>query len=436
MKKIKIVVLTVLAMCFTLDKTIKAQIISVRLKTDTTFSTSEHAVWVSNDSSVIANIPYKHYPFWSLRKFTYYSLQARYETALNSAGGVTFFKRYATENNYDTTFLSKQSIPGNFIYLVTGLDSNGRKHVTIDANNNHDLSDDKEYIFEDSNQVNLAPIVYATISYYNGQQVMQANVPLQLKAFETAFADDFYKSVSEKNLDVGLNEVFYNRQAIVVINEKKYLFTIKDYNELRPRGAYSVNIQKLPYDARNNNNYYYKNTDTLEFDGNLYTILSFENNQLQLTPAGKSAYKGADVGTLAPNIIAKDLITNGPFSLKRLKGKYVLIDFWGSWCVPCINLIPELRAANDKYKNSIQFVSIAYDRDADKIKLKKLIETNNMNWIHLMDDKDARGGIVDRYKVNAFPTSVLIDPSGKVIYRGVADTGLKRLFAYFDSLKR
>ncbi len=423
-------------MYFTLGLSAQAQVLSVTLKTDNTFATSEHPAWISKDSSAIANIPYKQYPFWSLRKFIYYTLQARYETALKSPQGLADFNQYVAKNKYDTTCLTKQPISGNFIYLATGLDNSGRKHVTIDANNNHDLGDDKEYIFDNASLASPAPLVYAIVSYYNGQKVIQASVPLQLKAFETAFSDDFYKSASAKNLDVGLNEVFYNRKATVGINDKKYLITIKDYNELRPRAAYSVNIQKLPFDARNNNNYFYQNTDTLEFDGNLYTITSIKNNQLQLKSAGKSRDKGADIGTLAPDITTNDIINNSSFSLKGLRGKYVLVDFWGSWCIPCINLIPELRAANHKYKNSIQFVSIAYDRDADKIKLKKLIETNNMKWTHLMDDRGARSGIVDRYKVNAFPTSVLIDPFGKVIYRGVADTGLKRLLAYFDSLKR
>ncbi len=161
------------------------------------------------------------------------------------------------------------------------------------------------------------------------------------------------------------------------------------------------------------------------------------NNQLffidSLSRFGDTAwivYKGYDVnaqgnrvGLYATNIQTKTT-ENKSFDLSKLKGNYVLLDFWGTWCNPCIALIPRLKKLNDTYKvKGFTLVSIAVDKKSDYPKLLKMIADKKMNWEHLYDDYENVISSIskNKYDVDCFPTSVLIDPEGKIIFRGCGD---------------
>jgi thiol-disulfide isomerase/thioredoxin len=408
---------------------VNAQKIKIDLKASDTMLVQKVSM-PFNDTSLVANAPYKKYPHWSLRRMAYYNLQARYENLPDNPVRKKLFKEFVERYQLDTTYLIKQKISENYIYLFTAIDSAGNKHVIVDANNNHDFKDDHEYVFDNKN--NKMPVFNANIQYYDGQVIRKAIVPLKIDAFNTIFPDDHYKSDIEKNLDVMINVLLVNKTGNVELNNQVFKVNISNYDELHPKSAFEINIQKVPFNKKNNNNYEYKSSDTLEIAGNLYTVIALKNDTLNINYLSKSRSNNAQTGTLAANITSADIETNTLFDLKTKKGKYVLLDFWGSWCVPCIRLIPKVKELYEKYKNEIQFVSIAYDKIDDKSKVQKLINENKMNWEQLLDNRNVKNSIVDQYKVNEFPTSILIDPSGKIVYRGIGENGLKDLIAFYD----
>jgi thiol-disulfide isomerase/thioredoxin len=115
-----------------------------------------------------------------------------------------------------------------------------------------------------------------------------------------------------------------------------------------------------------------------------------------------------------------------PFSLKDtaghivrsadFKGKYLLLDFWASWCGPCRANNPVLKKIVDKYRHSkFELVSISMDDNADK--RKAAINKDSMNWINISDLKALNSNVVIEYGISAYPTYILIDPKGKVILR-------------------
>jgi thiol-disulfide isomerase/thioredoxin len=115
-----------------------------------------------------------------------------------------------------------------------------------------------------------------------------------------------------------------------------------------------------------------------------------------------------------------------PFSLKDtaghivrsadFKGKYLLLDFWASWCGPCRANNPVLKKIVDKYRHSkFELVSISMDDNADK--WKAAINKDSMNWINISDLKALNSNVVIEYGISAYPTYILIDPKGKVILR-------------------
>ncbi|HZW69457.1 MAG TPA: TlpA disulfide reductase family protein, partial [Hanamia sp.] len=117
-----------------------------------------------------------------------------------------------------------------------------------------------------------------------------------------------------------------------------------------------------------------------------------------------------------------------PLSLSDYKGKYVLVDFWASWCVPCRAGNPHLLSLYSKYKNKgkgLEIIGVS-DDDAHADAWKKAVEKDKIGvWKHVLRGLkqlpgfkfDHSADISDRYGIHALPTKVLIDPNGMIIGR-------------------
>ena len=104
-------------------------------------------------------------------------------------------------------------------------------------------------------------------------------------------------------------------------------------------------------------------------------------------------------------------------SLDSFKGKYILIDFWGTWCVPCIQTIPELKAVHSKYKDRLALISIALERPIDRDKWLKAIDKYGMTWAQTAQFIDRKEGVNGLYNVIEYPTLLLADPDGVLLAR-------------------
>ena len=125
----------------------------------------------------------------------------------------------------------------------------------------------------------------------------------------------------------------------------------------------------------------------------------------------------------------------GKTKLEDLRGKYVYIDVWATWCGPCIAEIPHLKKVEAKYHGkNIEFVSISVDTEKDYEKWKKMVVSKELGGIQLFADKNWTSDFIKAYGINAIPRFILIGPDGKVIKADAARPSSASLTELLDSL--
>jgi len=140
--------------------------------------------------------------------------------------------------------------------------------------------------------------------------------------------------------------------------------------------------------------------------------------------------KATYVGSLSP-AFAKDDINGKLIQLTDLKGKYVLIDFWASWCTPCRAENPYVIKAYNQFKGK-GFEVLGISLDKDKTAWLKAVKDDALPYIQILDEAATGERIADKYAVKAIPQNFLVDPSGKIIARNLRgddlDKELKKIF--------
>lgn len=166
----------------------------------------------------------------------------------------------------------------------------------------------------------------------------------------------------------------------------------------------------------------------------LFVLLIAGAALLSLTSSPKAS---PVVGSTAPEIRLPG-VNGDTLSLKKLKGKVVLIDFWASWCGPCRKENPNVVEAYNKYhktkfKNAKGFEVFSVSLDKDQAKWKEAIKSDGLIWKnHVLDAGNRAGGA---YNVQFIPSAFLIDGEGKIVATGENLRGLK-LHVELDKLKK
>lgn len=125
------------------------------------------------------------------------------------------------------------------------------------------------------------------------------------------------------------------------------------------------------------------------------------------------------LGKQAPDFSLPD-VNGKEVKLSSFRGKYVLVDFWASWCGPCRQENPNVVKAYNQFKDkNFTILGVSLDREGQKDKWLKAIKDDGLTWTHVSDLKFWESNVVPLYHIEGIPYNVLVDPEGKIIAEGL-----------------
>jgi peroxiredoxin len=223
--------------------------------------------------------------------------------------------------------------------------------------------------------------------------------------------NEFYKQKNQPGMD-SLDAEFDKLTAIKNVKNKKYL----SENPASPIAMF-IFRQFVGYDI---------NADEAE------PVFLSLSEKLRSGPAGKEMAekieiaKKTGVGRMAMDFTQNDTLGN-PVSLSSFKGKYVLIDFWASWCGPCRQENPNVVKAFNNYKEKgFTVLGVSLDQPNAKDKWMKAIHDDNLTWTQVSDLKFWGNAVAVQYGIQAIPQNFLIDPQGKIIGKNLRGEALNK----------
>lgn len=272
--------------------------------------------------------------------------------------------------------------------------------LTVDSNN--------YYFFAEPGHIKLTGIKNVTQSYVlSGSPIQQDADAFRAYTKDlTVQWDSLYsilKSASSPEQKAPIEKKRNN-------NRKQYKRRIAEFIAAHPKGFFSLYLVELENDYNEKKRLYN------ELDESAKQSEGGEEIAQRLKTLSKS-----QIGLQMEDFTQADTSGN-PVKFNSFKGKYVLVDFWASWCMPCRAENPNVLKAYNAFKNK-GFTVVGISLDDKAANWKKAIRDDKMPWTQLSDLKGWKNDVSVSFGIQAIPSNFLIDPSGKIVakdLRGVA----------------
>ncbi|MEG1499005.1 MAG: redoxin domain-containing protein [Bacteroidales bacterium] len=216
-----------------------------------------------------------------------------------------------------------------------------------------------------------------------------------------------------QEMDETLADSLYERRAKLIEQQsQKRLEYVKNHADKVLSGFYL-----LLYPEIDTIEAYYNTLSEKVRNGDLKSkfekALSYANLKKELERNRAKVIAGA----MAPNFTLLNL-EGKAVKLSDLKGKYVVLDFWGTWCSWCVKGIPSMKKYYDQYKKKVEFVGIACKDKKEKV--EAMVKEKDMKWIQLLNGEGAEN-VSQLYGVEGYPTKIILTPEGEIVDRFIGE---------------
>lgn len=170
------------------------------------------------------------------------------------------------------------------------------------------------------------------------------------------------------------------------------------------------------------------------------TLLSLAVTLMAACGAKSAKSAESTVNTESTEVVAEDTdlapdfelpnLQGATTKLSSLRGKYVVIDFWGSWCIWCIRGIPQMKTYYAKYKDKMEILGVDCRDTEDK--WKAAVEEHQLPWLQVRCPNEQLQALAAQYNIEGFPTKVVVDPKGKIAKVVVGED--PEFYSYLDQL--
>ena len=266
--------------------------------------------------------------------------------------------------------------------------------------------------------------------YYSGVQDYRVSDNFYDELKNINFKDTlaYRNSVAYQNLLEAHFNRLVNEETFESGNNSQTVMYLKKVNEALPNG-YAKDKMMSSYLQ-----FGLKPDGSLDEAYNIYKNSNPDSENLAKITEHYNKLKAITEGNPSPTFNYENH-KGGTTDLAALKGKYVYIDVWATWCGPCLREIPSLKEVEEDYKNkNVQFVSISIDEAKDYDKWKSMVSEKQLGGIQLMADNNWKSKFVEDYAIMGIPRFILIDPQGNIISADAPRPSDPELRKTFDGL--
>lgn len=320
------------------------------------------------------------------------------------------------------------------LHLLAGFrNADQTKVLMVDEDNNGTFANDRvfEYPMNETYNIEDAETVLVNYEIFDGERIRP--VCKLFKVAPLVNRSDLWAKLKISPDDFSLQLIRDGYQAgTLELGEQTHYFALRtDFLErednfelyLSPPDEWFPHQPAYESSYRMNDTVYlnkaaYRLDGVKTENGNHHLKLAF----LEEAPEKKL---GRVEGTYAYHFEALSLEDSSRTFSSALRGKYILLDFWGPWCKPCIDEFPRLRALYRQFSGNERFdmLGVAFPLNGiDFTALNQFLDKHELNWPQWVDNGYDEMGPIQRLMIASYPTFLLLDPEGKIVHRGGRET--------------